>query len=148
MQKDKNKKKTLTISGSFNKKFDSTAFDQSGKKSFSVDKKKSFKTSFKPKKSSQNLLKDKSKPNKKIFTRKLAEQQATKRFIHPESKKIKERTSAKSKNLKPGREFKLTISRAMNVEEFEIKQRSLASVRRARLKEKKNINAYDPKKEF
>ncbi len=40
MQKDKNKKKTLTISGSFNKKFDSASFDQSGKKSFSVDKKK------------------------------------------------------------------------------------------------------------
>ena len=36
----------------------------------------------------------------------------------------------------------------MNVEEFEIKQRSLASVKRARLKDKKNINANDPKKEF
>ena len=36
----------------------------------------------------------------------------------------------------------------MNVEEFEIKQRSLASVKRARLKEKKNINVNDPKKEF
>ncbi len=148
MQKDKNKKKTLTISGSFNKKFDTTSYDRSGKKSFLVDRKKSFKTSFKPKKSSQNLLKDKGKPSKKNFARKLVEQQATKRFIHPESKKIKERTSAKSKDLKPGREFKLTISRAMNVEEFEIKQRSLASVKRARLKEKKNINANDPKKEF
>jgi len=50
MQKDKNKKKTLTISSSFNKKFDSASFNQSGKKSFSVDKKKSLKTSFKPKK--------------------------------------------------------------------------------------------------
>ncbi len=135
MQKDK--KKTLTISGSFNKKFDSASFDRSGKKSFSIDRKKSFKTSFKPKKSSQDLLKDKGKPNKKNFTRKFAEQQATKRFIHPVSKKIKEKTPAKSKDLKSGREFKLTISRAMNVEEFEIKQRSLASVRRARLKEKK-----------
>ena len=148
MQKDKNKKKTLTISGSFNKKFDSTSYDRSGKKSFLVDRKKSFKTSFKPKKSSQNLSKDKGKPSKKNFVRKLVEQQATKRFIHPESKKIKEKTSAKSKNLKSRREFKLTISRAMNVEEFEIKQRSLASVKRARLKEKKNINANDPKKEF
>ena len=45
MQKDKNKKKTLTISGSFNKKFDSTSYDRSGKKSFLVDRKKSFKTS-------------------------------------------------------------------------------------------------------
>ena len=47
MQKDKNKKKTLTISGSFNKKFDSTSYDRSGKKSFLVDKKKSFKTPLK-----------------------------------------------------------------------------------------------------
>ena len=31
----------------------------------------------------------------------------------------------------------MTISTAMNVEEFEIKQRSLASVKRARLKDKK-----------
>ena len=50
MQKDKNKKKTLTISGSFNKKIDSTSSDRSGKKSFLIDRKKSFKTSFKPKK--------------------------------------------------------------------------------------------------
>ena len=148
MQKDKNKKKTLTISSSFNKKFDSTSYDRSGKKSFLVDRKKSFKTSFKPKKFSQNLSKDKGKPSKKNFVRKLVEQQATKRFIHPESKKIKEKTPTKGKNIKSKREFKLTISRAMNVEEFEIKQRSLASVRRARLKEKKNINANDPKKEF
>ena len=148
MQKDKNKKKTLTISGSFNKKIDSTSSDRSGKKSFLIDRKKSFKTSFKPKKFSQNLSKDKGKPSKKNFVRKLVEQQATKRFINPESKKIKEKTFPKNKNLQSRRELKLTISRAMNVEEFEIKQRSLASVKRARLKEKKNINANDPKKEF
>ena len=35
------------------------------------------------------------------------------------------------------RDFKLTVSRALNVEEIEIKQRSLASVKRARLKKKK-----------
>ena len=37
----------------------------------------------------------------------------------------------------------------MDVEEFEIKQRSLASVKRARLKEKKNLKPGDDiKKEF
>ena len=41
----------------------------------------------------------------------------------------------------------MTISTAMNVEEFEIKQRSLASVKRARLKDKKGSNT-DEKKEF
>ena len=42
----------------------------------------------------------------------------------------------------------MTVSRALNVEEIEIKQRSLASVRRARLKEKKTILDDEPKKEF
>jgi translation initiation factor IF-2 len=45
------------------------------------------------------------------------------------------------------RDFKLTVSRAMNVEEVEIKQRSLASVKRARLKDKKSENS-DEKKEL
>ena len=42
----------------------------------------------------------------------------------------------------------MTVNRALNVEEIEIKQRSLASVKRARLKEKKNVNDSDDKKEF
>ena len=45
------------------------------------------------------------------------------------------------------REFKLTVSRAMNVEEVEIKQRSLASVKRARLKEKKSEIQMKKKKQ-
>merc|ERR1711991_1274343 len=46
------------------------------------------------------------------------------------------------------RDFKLTVSRALNVEEIDIKQRSLASVRRARLKDKKNKPEGEDKKEF
>ena len=42
----------------------------------------------------------------------------------------------------------MTVSRALNVEEIEIKQRSLASVRRARLKEKKISPETEEKKEF
>ena len=45
------------------------------------------------------------------------------------------------------RDFKLTVSRALNVEEIEINQRSLASVKRARLKEKKKPEGEE-KKEF
>ena len=45
-------------------------------------------------------------------------------------------------------DLKLTVSRALNVEEIEIKQRSLASVKRARLKEKRNIPDSEEKKEF
>ena len=46
------------------------------------------------------------------------------------------------------RDFKLTVSRALNVEEIEIKQRSLAAVKRARLKEKKNTPDTEEKKEY
>ena len=42
----------------------------------------------------------------------------------------------------------MTVSRALNVEEIEIKQRSLASVKRARLKEKKTKPESEEKKEF
>ena len=70
------------------------------------------------------------------FTRKFVEQQATKDFIKKDNKtavksKLKLKTPVDKRN------FKLTVSRALNVEEIEIKQRSLASVKRARLKEKK-----------
>tara|TARA_Y100000590_G_scaffold461042_1_gene621734 strand:- start:2049 stop:4241 length:2193 start_codon:yes stop_codon:yes gene_type:complete len=146
MEKDKNKKKTLTISSSFGKKLDSKSYKQSGKKSFSIEKKPTTKSPFKYKysKPGQNLSPSKGKPNKKNFARKFVEEQATKRFIHTE----KEKAFDKTKDFQSKRELKLTISRAMNVEEFEIKQRSLASVRRARLKEKKNLNQEDQKKEF
>ena len=40
---EKDKKKTLTISSSLKKKIDTTSISSSGKKSFFVDKKKSFK---------------------------------------------------------------------------------------------------------
>ena len=64
---------------------------------------------------------------------------------------IKSKPAGKSKLKLKGpvdkRDFKLTVSRALNVEEIEIKQRSLASVKRARLKEKKKPDGED-KKEF
>ena len=40
---DKNKKKTLTISSNLKKKIDTSSISSLGKKSFSVEKKKSFK---------------------------------------------------------------------------------------------------------
>ncbi len=147
MQKEKNKKKTLTISTSFGKKLDSSSYKQTGKKSFSIDKKPAFKGSFKNSskynKPLQNLSQTKNKP-KRNLDRKFIEQQTTKRFIHAD----KDKSPNKSKDFRSKRELKMTISRAMNVEEFEIKQRSLASVKRARLKEKKNLTSNEQKKEF
>ena len=150
MEKNKNKKKTLTISSSVTKKVSPSSYNTSAdrKKTFSIDKKPFSKSGRPWKKTSETPAKD----NRKNFARKYVEQQATKRFIHPESKKPEKtkekKIHDKSKGLKPRREFKLTTNRAMNVEEFEIKQRSLASVKRARLKEKKNLKPEEGKKEF
>tara|TARA_Y100000590_G_scaffold197461_1_gene224250 strand:+ start:7713 stop:9911 length:2199 start_codon:yes stop_codon:yes gene_type:complete len=147
---EKNKKKTLTISGGIGKKISPP---QTGKKpekkAFNLYKKKPQGSFFK--KPGQGFSKPTDKPSsRKNFSRKYAEQQATKRFIHSDSKdspKTKFSKSEKTKDSVSKRESKLTISRAMNVEEFEIKQRSLASVKRARQKEKK-LKKDEFKKEF
>ena len=145
---DKDKKKTLTISSSLKKKIDTSAISTSGKKSFSVNKKK-------PLRPSKNFNRVNPVPNtdlnkdlkKKNFTRKFIEQQATKDFIKKENKPAG-KSKLRLKTPIDKRDFKLTVSRALNVEEIEIKQRSLASVKRARLKEKKNKPDSDEKKEF
>ena len=74
--------------------------------------------------------------------RKLAEQRATKR--------LKGDTDNKDKKSKLGtkkREFKLTVSRALS-DEIETRERSLASVKRARQKELKNANKDENNENF
>ena len=145
---EKEKKKTLTISSSLKKKIDTSSLSTGGKKSFSVEKRKNqrinqpFNRSPKvnPNKNSQDV-------KKKNFARKFIEQQATKDFIKRDNKPTG-KSKLKLKTPVDKRDFKLTVSRALNVEEIEIKQRSLASVKRARLKEKKNNPDNEDKKEF
>ena len=145
---EKNKKKTLTISTSLKKKIDTSVISTGGKKSFSVEKKKTFKTNKNFKRSSSPSNLDLSHDNqKKNFARKFIEQQATKDFIKKENKPAG-KSKLKLKGPVDKRDFKLTVSRALNVEEIEIKQRSLASVKRARLKEKKSKPEGEEKKEF
>ena len=145
---EKNKKKTLTISTSLKKKIDTSAISTGGKKSFSVEKKKTFKTNKNFKRSSSPSNLDLSHTNqKKNFARKFIEQQATKDFIKKENKPAG-KSKLKLKGPVDKKDFKLTVSRALNVEEIEIKQRSLASVKRARLKEKKSKPEGEEKKEF
>jgi len=144
---DKDKKKTLTISSNLKKKIDTSSISTSGKKSFSVEKKKPFR-------SNKSFTKTSVAPNvnfnsdnkKKNFVRKFVEQQATKDFIKKDNKPAG-KSKLKLKGPIDKRDFKLTVSRALNVEEIEIKQRSLASVKRARLKEKKKPEGEE-KKEF
>ena len=144
----KDKKKTLTISSNLKKKIDTTNIQSSGKKSFSVEKKKSFKNHKSFNKFGSSLNNDtNSNLKRKNFERKFIEQQATKDFIKKENKPVG-KSKLKLKSPVDKRNFKLTVSRALNVEEIDIKQRSLASVRRARLKEKKNRPEGEEKKEF
>ena len=144
---EKDKKKTLTISSDLKKKIDTTSISTAGKKSFSVEKKKPFrhhktfnKSSVSHDTNTNNDIK------KKNFARKFIEQQATKDFIKKDNKPAG-KSKLKLKGPVDKRDFKLTVSRALNVEEIEIKQRSLASVKRARLKEKKKPDGEE-KKEF
>ncbi len=144
---DKDKKKTLTISSNLKKKIDTTSISTSGKKSFSVEKKKPFRPNktFKKQVAAPNVNIS-SDTKKKNFARKFIEQQATKDFIKKDNKPAG-KSKLKLKGPVDKRDFKLTVSRALNVEEIEIKQRSLASVKRARLKEKKRPDSEE-KREF
>tara|TARA_A100001015_G_scaffold202360_1_gene225994 strand:- start:272 stop:2452 length:2181 start_codon:yes stop_codon:yes gene_type:complete len=144
---DKDKKKTLTISSDLKKKIDTTSISSSGKKSFSVEKKKPFRPnkSFNRSSSAPNININ-PEAKKKNFARKFIEQQATKDFIKKDNKPAG-KSKLKLKGPVDKRDFKLTVSRALNVEEIEIKQRSLASVKRARLKEKHKPDGEE-KKEF
>ena len=144
---EKDKKKTLTISSSLKKKIDTSSISTSGKKSFSIEKKKQFKSNKSFSKSfSTNKVDINPSEKKKSFARKFVEQQATKDFIKKDNKPAG-KSKLKLKAPLDKRDIKLTVSRALNVEEIEIKQRSLASVKRARLKEKKKPEGEE-KKEF
>ena len=145
---DKEKKKTLTISSNLKKKIDSSSFQKrENKKSYSItNEKKSFTKPLKKIGTKDNFFKNPEIRNKK-FARKVAEQQATKAFIKKDEKPTG-KSKLKLKTPIDKRDFKLTVSRALNVEEIEIKQRSLASVKRARLKEKKINPTLEEKKEY
>ena len=152
-----NKKTKLTISGSAKKTIKNIEIVKAqGKNSVVIEKPKnnfikkgsSFRSSgsnFKTKSSSfsrgvplKPSFGNKTTPIINDFEkRKLAEQRATKRLKGDnESKKSKLGTKK--------RETKLTVSRALS-DEIEAKERSLASVKRAREKEQKNLNKIDDK---
>ena len=145
-----NKKTKLTISGSPKKSFKN--FDSSkakGNKTVVIDKrtkalgKSFFNKNLDNKKSFSNFKRTsgfnpnfgtKTSPAHGDFEkRKLAEQRATKRIKNDEDKDKKSKSNLKK------RELKLTVSRALS-DEIETRERSLASVKRARQKELKNAN--------
>ena len=153
-----NKKTKLTISGTIKKSFKNIEIAKAkGKTSVTIEKSKntfakkgsSFRpsgTNLRTKKTSLSsrggFLKPSFATKSPLITndferRKLAEQRATKRI----------KGDGDSKKLKGGpkkREAKLTVSRALS-DEIEARERSLASVKRAREKEQKNLNKDENK---
>ena len=153
-----NKKTKLTISGGPKKSFKNIdSVNNQGKKTVIINRQSSkfpgkakFSKGSGYKSSSTNYKKvDNFKTNFKINNpnsgisdfekRKLAEQRATKRFKGEDDKDKKSKASSLKK-----RDVKLTVSRALS-DEIETRERSLASVKRARQKELKNINKEDSK---
>ena len=151
------KKKTkLTISGSPKKSFENLDSSKTkGKKTVIIEKKTGrpsgkvgFAKSFVSKTSSPNFKSGSSfKPNFHTKTssvasdferRKLAEQRATKKLKGDADSEKKNKLGTKK------RQVKLTVSRALS-DEIETRERSLASVKRARQKELKNINKEENK---
>ena len=150
MEKKKIKKK-LTISISSKKTHNVSHYAQNRQKTSVVIEKKAARKwgekKFQPQnndlnksKSKGNFLPKKPPINRNYDIRKLAEERATKRFKNLEEDKLQQKKSSlgKDKSFASKRENKLTLSKALNDEALEQKERSLASVRRARLKEKKN----------
>tara|TARA_Y100000590_G_scaffold89004_1_gene100060 strand:- start:159 stop:2381 length:2223 start_codon:yes stop_codon:yes gene_type:complete len=148
------KKLKLSISGSSKKTFKSIEQAKTQSKNTVVIEKKSTKFPGKSQFKSQNNRNEAFKgnsvfPSKKnnfsktspsitsdFEKRKLAEQRATRRLKG-------ELTNKDTKANKFGgkrRELKLTITRALNEDDVEIKARSLASLKRAKQKENRNLN--------
>ena len=141
------KKLKLTISGSSKKTIDNIELAKSqGKNSVVIEKKNRFgsKGSFSktgPQKNTYNKPKTNFVPRETTFTkpfaandfekRKLAEQRATKR--------LKGENVQKGKIGSKRRELKLTVSRALSEEDIGFKGRSLASLKRAKKKENKEL---------
>ncbi len=148
------KKTKLTISGSAKKSIKNIEIAKTqGKNSTVIEKQKSkfhsrggsFRDTTNKSRSSSSfnrgtLLKSSFNPKSPSITndfekRKLAEQRATKRLKGDSENKDRKTLKLGTKK----RELKLTVSRALS-DEIDAKQRSLASVKRARQKEIKNAN--------
>ena len=160
MEEKNIKKKKLTISLSSKKPNNIPSFKKGYKKSVIIEKKISGrrnerrfserennlnksksrfadKTQFK----NQDKFSSRNVPiNQNSEIRKRAEERAKKRFkgLKEDSFQPKKSNLTKNKGLSIRRENKLTLSKALDDEALEGRERSLASVRRARLKEKKS----------
>ena len=149
MEEKKTKKKTLTLSVSSKKPHNVSNYSQRGGKTSVVIEKKSTKrwgekkfqpqdNKYKPKQN-ENFIQKRPATGKNFDIRKMAEERATKRFKNiQDDLPQKKGTQGKDKGFISKRENKLTLSKVLDDDSLEGRERSLASVKRARLKEKKN----------
>ena len=148
-KKEKKKKLTLSVSSKAHPNVSNYA-QRSGKTSVVIEKKTSRRwgeKKFQPRdsnisrpKPASNFAPKKPPINKNFDIRKMAEERATKRFknVKDDSSQLKKSSLGKDKNFNSKRENKFTLSKALDDEALDGRERSLASVKRARLKEKKN----------
>ena len=147
MKNKKRKKLTLSVSGGISKPKKNIEIAKTQTRNFTVIQKKStrFNKQFNKPLGSRDIINKTTlnknlidKPNfisKSVEKRKLAEQRATRRLKGEAPKEIKDKLSDKK------REYKLTLSRALNEDESGFKSRSIASIKRA--KQKANRSSVD-----
>mgnify|MGYP000125515234 CR=1 FL=1 len=150
MEEEQKKKKKLTLSGFSKKTHNAANYARTrGKTSVVIEKKaprrwgeKKFQSkdnNFNKPKSTPSYNPQKSTPKKSFDIRKMAEERATSRFKNTKDNNLQQKklNTGKDKAFNIRRENKLTLSKALDDEALDGKERSLASVKRARLKEKK-----------
>ena len=158
MEEKKIKKKKLTLSVSSKTLHNVPNYVKSRQKtSVLIEKKaprrwgeKKFQSrdnNFSKPKSTGNIVPKKTRINSNVDIRKMAEERATNRFknLKEDSLQPKKSSLGKDKGFTSKREQKLTLSKALDDEVLDGRERSLASVRRARLKEKKNQDSEKAK---
>tara|TARA_B100000686_G_scaffold123004_1_gene130270 strand:- start:1422 stop:3656 length:2235 start_codon:yes stop_codon:yes gene_type:complete len=152
MEEKKEKKKKLTLSISSKKTHNVSNYTQSrGKTSVVIEKKPtrrwgerkfhSKETTNYRSKTKEQFSPKKDLPNKNFDIRKMAEERATKRYKSAKEENLQSKKSSlgKDKVFTSKREYKLTVSKALDHEALDGRERSLSSVKRARLKAKKNL---------
>ena len=148
---EKEKKKKLTLSVSFNKPHNVPRYTQGkGKTSVVIEKKSSKRwgekkfqsrdSNFNKPKSTDRFVPKKTTINRNFDIRKMAEERATRKYKNIKENVLQQKKGApvKEKSFTSKRENKLTLSKALDEEALDGRERSFASVKRARLKEKKN----------
>ena len=158
MEENKIKKKKLTLSVSSKTLHNVPNYVKSRQKTSVLIEKKaprrwgekkfhSRDNNFSKPKSTANFIPKKTQINRNVDIRKMAEERATNRFknLKEDSLQPKKSSLGKDKGFTSKREQKLTLSKALDDEVLDGRERSLASVRRARLKEKKNQDSEKAK---